>query len=207
MVRDPDPAVVGRAFSSAGIELALSSYPGFHVTAPPGDASPYGVFTPAYVDAAAVDHVVVLPDGTRVHIAPPPSAPALSEPPDDFASEAIGAPAPPTGPTRDVPFGRIVGARSGDKGGDANIGVWTAREDAWPWLADFLTVARVHQLLPETAGFTVRRYLFPNLRAVNVVIEGLLGRGVAENVRFDPQAKALGEWLRARVVPVPEALL
>jgi hypothetical protein len=46
-----------------------------------------------------------------------------------------------------------------------------------------------------------------NLRALNFVIQGLLGRGVAASTRFDPQAKALGEWLRSRIVEIPEALL
>ena len=64
-VKDPDPKVVGRAFSSAAVELALASYPGFHVTAPPGDGSPYGVFRAGYVDIREVEQVVVLPDGTR----------------------------------------------------------------------------------------------------------------------------------------------
>ena len=54
VVRDPDPANVGRQFSSAAVELALASYPGFTVTAPPGDGQVYGVYTPGYVDAAKV---------------------------------------------------------------------------------------------------------------------------------------------------------
>ena len=62
-------------------------------------------------------------------------------------------------------------------------------------------------LLPEAAQLPVTVYLLPNLRAVNVVIEGLLGEGVAASTRFDPQAKALGEWVRARLVDLPEVLL
>ena len=50
-------------------------------------------------------------------------------------------------------------------------------------------------------------YAFPHLRAVNFVIEGLLGEGVAASSRFDPQAKGLGEWLRSREVELPETLL
>jgi hypothetical protein len=106
-----------------------------------------------------------------------------------------------------VPLGAIAGARSGDKGGDANIGVWVRTEDQWRWLAHALTVEKLHELLPETAGLPVTRYLLPNLRAVNFVIEGILGKGVAHQARFDPQAKGLGEWLRARHVDIPVALL
>jgi hypothetical protein len=106
-----------------------------------------------------------------------------------------------------VPLGTIAGARSGDKGGSANVGVWVRTDAEFAWLIDFLTVARFQQLLPETGPLKVTRYLLPNLRSVNFVIEDLLGDGVAANVRHDPQAKALGEWLRSRVVEVPEVLL
>jgi hypothetical protein len=53
----------------------------------------------------------------------------------------------------------------------------------------------------------VQRYELPNIRAVNFVIAGLLGEGVAASARLDPQAKSLGEWLRARVVDIPAELL
>ena len=62
-------------------------------------------------------------------------------------------------------------------------------------------------MLPETASFPVRRHVFANLRALNFVIVGLLGEGVASSTRFDPQAKALGEWLRSRTIDIPEELL
>ncbi|PWS46050.1 exopolyphosphatase, partial [Streptomyces sp. FT05W] len=112
----------------------------------------------------------------------------------------------PAGPTRAVPLGRLAGARSGDKGGDANVGVWVRSDDAWRWLAHELTVARFQELLPETAGLTVVRHVLPRLRALNFVVHGLLGEGVAAQARFDPQAKALGEWLRSRHVTVPVQL-
>ncbi len=202
VVRDPDPAVVGRQFSSAGVELALASYPGFTATAPPGDGQVYGLFTPGYVDASAVPHVAVHADGTRVDIAPavdtreltPVEDPPLPDPPAD-------------GPTVRAPLGRIAGARSGDKGGSANVGVWVRTDSQWSWLAHFLTVDALRELLPETYDLPVTRHLLPNLRAVNFVIEDILGRGVAYQARFDPQAKGLGEWLRSRHVDIPERLL
>lgn len=111
------------------------------------------------------------------------------------------------GPTRRVPLGTVAGARSGDKGGDANLGVWARDERSWRWLAHALTVDVLSRLLPETAGLPVRRHVFANLRALNFVIAGLLGEGVASSTRFDPQAKALGEWLRSRLIDIPEELL
>jgi acyclic terpene utilization AtuA family protein len=201
-VKDADPKVAGRAFTGAAVELALASYPGFHVTAPPSDASPYGVYTAAYVDAGKVPHVAVLPDGMRVDIAPSVSTQDLSDVDDPALPEPLDH-----GPVRRVPLGTVVGARSGDKGGNANLGVWVRSEEAWRWLVHRLTVAELKLLLPETADLPVTRYLLPNLRAMNFVVEGILGEGVASQARFDPQAKALGEWLRSREIDVPEVLL
>ncbi len=201
VVRGPDPKAIGRSFSGAAIELALASYPGFHLTAPPGDASPYGVFTAAYVAADQVPHVAVLPDGTRIDI------PALSDSEELAEVPEPAVPAGPDGPTRRVPLGTLIGARSGDKGGAANVGLWARTDDAFGWLASYLSAERFRQLMPETGPLPVRRHVLPNLRALNFVVDGILGAGVAADVRHDPQAKALGEWLRARVVDIPEALL
>ncbi|MET9511083.1 acyclic terpene utilization AtuA family protein [Streptomyces flavidovirens] len=202
VVRDPDPANVGRVISGAAIELALGSYPGFHVTAPPGKGAPYGVFEAAYVHAGEVKHVAVLPQGERVWV-PHPARTRVLEP----VGDAPRLPPALTGPTRRAPIGLVAGARSGDKGGDANVGVWVRSDDAWRWLAHALTVDRFRELLPETANLPVTRHVLPNLRALNFVVEGLLGEGVASQARFDPQAKALGEWLRSRHIDIPEVLL
>ncbi|MGV0045459.1 acyclic terpene utilization AtuA family protein [Mycobacterium colombiense] len=202
VVRDPDPANVGRHFSSAAVELALASYPGFHVTAPPGDGQVYGVFTPGYVAADQVPHVAVHADGSRVDI------PCATETLELAPAAAAPLPEPlPAGPTRRAPLGRIAGARSGDKGGSANVGVWVRTDEQWRWLAHTLTVELLKELLPEAADFDVTRHLLPNLRAVNFVIDGILGQGVAYQARFDPQAKGLGEWLRGRYLDIPESLL
>src|SRR5262249_38387112 len=80
VVRDSDPKAIGRAFSGAAVELALASYPGFHLTAPPGEAQPYGVFTAAYVDRAEVRPVAVLPDGSSVPITEPGQTQPLNRP-------------------------------------------------------------------------------------------------------------------------------
>ncbi|OMB79681.1 acyclic terpene utilization AtuA family protein [Mycolicibacterium conceptionense] len=202
VVRDPDPNLVGRQFSSAGVELALASYPGFTTTAPPGDGQIYGVFVPGYVDAAEVPHIAVHADGTRVGIAPAAETLALAPVSDPELPEPL-----PAGATRRAPLGTIAGARSGDKGGSANVGVWVRTDAQWRWLAHTLTVDKLRELLPETAELPVTRHLLPNLRAVNFVIEGILGQGVAYQARFDPQAKGLGEWLRSRHLDIPEELI
>ncbi|WSX99437.1 DUF1446 domain-containing protein [Streptomyces goshikiensis] len=203
VVRDPSPDPVGRSLTAAAIELALASYPGFHVTAAPGPAQPYGVFTSAEVPAASVPHTAVLPNGTRLPVPPALVAPQPSPAPPPPPTVPPG----PTGPTRRGPLGALVGARSGDKGGDANVGVWVESDAAWAWLHATLTVDTFQALLPETAGLPVARHVLPHLRALNFTVPGLLGDGVASGHRFDPQAKALGEWLRARHTDIPVALL
>jgi hypothetical protein len=163
------------------------------------------VYQPGFVAAEAVNHVAVLPDGARVVI--PPSSPDRRDH-DSPRGDAQALPAPlPAAATRRVPLGAVAGARSGDKGGDANIGVWARNHETWRWLVNTLTVAELQRLLPETAPCAVQRHVLPNLRALNFVVEGLLGAGVASSTRFDPQAKALGEWLRSRIIEIPEGLV
>ncbi|HZU80913.1 MAG TPA: exopolyphosphatase, partial [Acidimicrobiales bacterium] len=94
------------------------------------------------------------------------------------------------------------------KGGNANVGLWTDDDDdRYAWLAATMTEAKLRELLPEAAQLRVDRYELPNLRALNFVVHGLLGEGVASSTRPDAQAKSLGEFLRARLVDVPEHLL
>jgi hypothetical protein len=200
-IKTPDPKRA-KAFSRACVELALASYPGFTLTAPPADGTPVGVYRPEFIDQNAVEHVAVLPNGDRRTIAPPSAMNASFMAPS-APNEAFMA----LGPTRRVPLGTVIGARSGDKGGDANLGVWARSQQAYAWLAQELTVERLRQLLPETKDLAIERYELSNLRSLNFVIHGLLGQGVAASTRFDPQAKSLGEWLRSRYVDIPEVLL
>ncbi|WP_435612210.1 acyclic terpene utilization AtuA family protein [Streptomyces sp. bgisy159] len=201
-VRDPRQEAVGRALSGAAVELALSGYPGFHVSAPPGKGAPYGVFEAARLPQGDVEQVAVLPDGRRLAVRPPEA----TRPLDDVPEPPLPEP-PPPGPTRRAPLGLVAGARSGDKGGDANVGVWVRTDEAWRWLVHELTVDRFRQLIPESRPLPVTRHVLPHLRALNFVVESILGEGVAAQHRFDPQAKALGEWLRSRHLDIPEALL
>ena len=202
-VKSHDAKKVGRAFSGPVIEMALASYPGFFCTTIPTDAHPFGVYWPTLVPADAPQHAVVLEDGTRVAVGPSESGGA--EVPLEVKPPKL--PSIPSGPTRSAPLGTLFGARSGDKGGNANVGVWARDLEGYAWLESFLTPERFRQLIPEAAELEVRRYELPNLNALNFVVVGLLGEGVASSVRFDAQAKSLGEYLRARVVEVPQSLL
>ncbi len=206
-LKDADERKVGRSVSDAMTQLALASIPGFTGSGMATGARPYGVYTPATIDASLVpQHVVVLggertvvestsvsnrpaPDGVRPH----PSHPDGVRPHSQQSASA--------------PLGRVCAARSGDKGGNANLGVFTRSADAFAWLDDTLTVERLKELLPEAAGLRVERHRFPNLRSLNFVIHGFLQEGVAASTRSDAQAKSLGEWLRARYVDIPTSLL
>jgi hypothetical protein len=201
-VKDHDPGTVGRRFSNAVTELALASYAGFFTTTPPGPESEFGVYWPTLVPVDAVEHAVLLPDGTRVVIQP---SSVLASPGRVYDDPVT--PKPWEGPTERVPLGAVCGARSGDKGGNANVGLWTRTDDAYEWLSAYLTAERLRELVPEAAALTIERYELPNLRALNFVVKGLLGEGVASSVRYDPQAKGLGEFVRARLVDVPIDLL
>ncbi len=198
-VVDPDVDKVGRRFSNAVVELILASYPGFTLTTPPSSARPVLEYWPSLI---AHPPATVLVDGREFTVDPPPG----SNESVVYAEPAVAAD-PDPGPTISVPIGRIVGARSGDKGGDANLGVWARTDEVYRWLAHYLTTERLQGLLPETAPLHVERYLLPNLRAVNFLLVGYLGEGVSSSNKLDPQAKALGEYFRAKVVDVPEKLL
>ncbi len=212
-VKDPDPQKVGRRFSRAAVELALAHYPGFFMTAPPRGASPYAVYWPTTVEASEVTQVLHM--GNRIEevsaLAPSKEASTIRRPTADLATgSGVGSSRPRgwrTAETALVPLGRVVGARSGDKGGDANVGVWVENPAAFEWLIEFLTVSRFRRLVSEAATLAVERHVFPNLLALNFVVRGLLGEGVSSSTRTDPQAKSLGEYLRAKPAPVPVAIL
>jgi hypothetical protein len=188
------------------VHTALAGIPGMYgLGGGPSAATPYGVYRPATVPADLVPQYVTLLGGptTQVDSVAPtgPSVDVAVDPPPRTAAP------PPGGPATDLPLGTIVGTRSGDKGGDANLGVFARSDAAWHWLDATLTVDELRRLLPETAALRIERHRFPAIRSLNFVVHGLLEEGVASSSRQDAQAKALGEWLRARTVAVPQAVV
>jgi hypothetical protein len=209
-VRGNDERAVGRAFSGAVVETSLSSYPGTFFTSAPSGAQAVARYWPTTVTAAAVTPRVEC-DGAPVRRGPAPVS-ALTEPVASAPLPAIPsvADAPHTPATTEltrVPLGVLLGARSGDKGGDANVGLWADEDGVATWLQRDFTVGVFRELLPEAKAYEVSRYPLPNLRAVNFVVHGILGWGVASNLRLDTQAKGLGELLRSRPIDVPAALV
>jgi hypothetical protein len=216
-VKSSDAGAVGRAFTSKLTEIALANYPGFF--GGPSASQAYGVYWPTTLPADFIRQDVLIlgsPDGRttvdpvflpagaagiRAEQADAPGRPAPTAPPAPENGEVLRA-------TKRSPIGRVIGARSGDKGGNANLGVWARSDLAYAWLRSFLTTERLRELLPEAAALpAVERYELPGIRAINFVLVGLLGEGVASSPRVDAQAKGLGEYLRAKLVDVPVALL
>ena len=203
-VFDHDEDRLGRTLSDAMNELALATIPGMFSPGSAARPRAFGIYRPATVPAEAVPQYVTFLDGERTVVDPVPS-PAVATPPVPSPAPAAGGRA--WGRTRPSPLGRVVGTRSGDKGGNANLGVFARSADAFEWLDGFLSTERLRELLPEAAPLRVDRHRLGNIWSLNFVIHGLLGDGVAASDRQDAQAKSLGEWLRARVVEIPESLL
>ena len=202
IVKDPDERKTGRAFSNAGTEIGLCSIPGMFGTAGgPGPGQPFGVYWPALIDSSLVPMDVVVGGNKTVVDNTQPGTAAVVDAP------IIAVPAVPAGPTTAAPLGLVYGARSGDKGPNANLGIFARSAEAYAWLADFLTVDKLNELMPEAAERPVDRYELPNLWSLNFIFHGLLEEGVAASTRQDAQAKALGEYLRAKVVELPTSLL
>ena len=201
-VADPDEAKVGREWSNAFASIALASIPGLFGVWPPGPAKPYAVFWPTVVPRDVVTPTVHIGEKTwEIPETEPGEWKEAAVPRFDPPAAPIG------GATTLVALGMVVGARSGDKGGNANLGVFARSEAAHGWLHEYLTVERLKTLLGDLAHLEVERFDFPRLRAVNFLIHGLLDQGVASTLRVDPQAKGLGEYLRAKLVEIPVSLL
>jgi hypothetical protein len=211
-VKHHDADAVGRRFAAAVNGIGLAIFPGNYNEVVSPQPTEFGVMWPSLVPAASVPQRVIVDGGEPVEV--PSVAPEHAGGYDPAAAAAQSGALPALEhrdwsalPTTLAPIGSLFGARSGDKGGNANIGVWARSDDAYDWLLQMLTPERVHELLPETEGLVVDRYVFANLRAVNFVIRGILEEGVAATTRPDSQAKSLGEFLRSRQLPLPDVLL
>lgn len=215
MVMDRDKERVGRLFSQTAVELATASIPGLALLQPPADASEYLVYFPTRVDSRHLPQQVFVEEEERV-VAPVSfsqspaqtaagKSSAATQPANPATSPA--SPPPSAGEPQMILFGRLFGTRSGDKGGNANLGVWARSPAAWEFLRGFLSVAQLKGLLPDLEPYVIDRWELPNLLALNFYVRGLLGDGVSSSLRLDPQAKTLGEYLRAKLIAVPQSLL
>ncbi len=200
-VMDRDQKKVDK-FSAKVVELALANIPGFTLTAPPAKGTMAIIHWPALIPQRHITQKIMI-NGEEFSVGFVPSG-ASTPPPEP---QKVRIPPVPAGKTVKIPFGRIYATRSGDKGGNANLGVWGKTPEAYAFLKEFLTTKKLKELLNDMGGYEIERYELPNLFAVNFYIRGVLGEGVAASLRSDPQAKTLGEYLRAKVIEVPESIV
>ncbi|MBT87433.1 MAG: exopolyphosphatase [Gammaproteobacteria bacterium] len=202
-VKSKNPDLVGRLFSAKIIELALANYPGFFTGGGVRSGGPVLVYWPALIDSKYIKEIVHL-DGKEIEILPTNQL-DLEE--IYYQKQPIEIKPAPSDEVINKPLGNLFGARSGDKGGCANIGVWAKSENAFSFLHEFLTVKKLKELMPDVAQFEIDRYELPNILSLNFYIHGILQDGVSSNTRKDGQAKSLGEYLRAKYVDIPKSLL
>ena len=202
-VKSKNADLVGRMFSAKMIELALANYPGFFTGGGVRSGGPVLVYWPALIDSKHIKETVHV-DGKKIEVLPTNQL-GLEE--IYYQKQPIDVlPAPSDAPLR-KPLGELFGARSGDKGGCANIGVWAKTENAFSFLNEYLTVETLKKLMPDVAEFDIDRYELPNILSLNFYIHGILQDGVSSNTRKDGQAKSLGEYLRSKYIDMPKSLI
>ena len=202
VARSCNKDLVGRLFNAKLVELFLANIPGIGVITPIGNGDSFLAYWPTLVDNQYVTETVHLDDNvTKVKPTNQLGLPSVTH-----VTEPAVVPSCPTGDTVTIPLGRLFGTRSGDKGGCANVGVWATNAEAYGFLHQFLTVEKLKELMPEAAELEIIRYDLANIHSLNFFIKGVLGEGVASSVRIGPQAKSLGEYLRAKVIDVPASL-
>jgi hypothetical protein len=200
-VKSKDPARVGRIFSAKVIELALANFPAFSSSSA-GSGGAYISYWPALVDSKHIIETVHM-DGQSIKVLPTNQ---LGLEPIYYQKNPVEIPPYPKGETVRIPFGRLFGTRSGDKGGNANVGIWATTPEAFGFLHDLLTVEKFKALLTDTMQYEIERFELPNLYALNFYIHGILGEGVSSSTRIDGQAKTMGEYLRAKLIDVPKEI-
>jgi len=202
-VKSKNADLVGRMFSAKMIELALANYPGFFTGGGVRSGGPVLVYWPALIDSKHISETVHF-DGKKTTILPTNQL-GLEE--IFYQKQPIDVPPAPSDAAIRLPLGDLFGARSGDKGGCANIGVWAKTENAYSFLNECLTVEKIKGLMPDLAEFQIDRYELPNILSLNFYIHGILEDGVSSNTRKDGQAKSLGEYLRAKYIEIPKSLI
>ena len=218
-VHGPGPVARRRsasAFSGAAVELALASYPGFTLTAPPGRGTPYGVYRAGVRRPRARSQ--------RRSCTCPTGRASRWRRPDGVVRGGRASPRrhsphrcrPPTPQPRGVPLGTFVHARSGDKGGDANLGLWVApraaatdaRRSASPGCSHLVTPGRVRAAAarrPRTSRSRCSRC--PTSAGSTSWSTDCSARASPPRPASTRRPRALGEWLRSRHVDIPEELL
>ncbi len=202
-VKSRNPDLVGRLFSAKIIELSLANYPGFFSAGTGKKPGPVISYWPALIDSKHIKEYVHV-DGKTLEIEPTSQ---LQFEENYYQKQPVTIELAPQGEMDEISFGRLFGARSGDKGGCANIGVWAKTDLAFSFLYNFLSIEKLKELMPDLNKFSIDRYELPNINSLNFYIHGILEDGVSSNNRMDGQAKSLGEYLRSKTISVPKIII
>ena len=202
-VKSMNPELVGRLFSAKIIELALANIPGFFAQGGVKSSGPVIVYWPALVDSKHIKEFVHVND-ENIEILPTSQLKfeEIYYQKEPFELEEIES-----GTETEIYFGDIYGTRSGDKGGCANLGVWSKNQKSYSFLYNYLTVNKLKELLPDLNDYKIERYELANINSLNFYIHDILQDGVSSNNRKDGQAKSLGEYLRAKKIMVPKSII
>lgn len=209
-VKDRDQSRVSRdGFSNQIYQLITRSIPGFYSVGPPTREQQFGVQWPCLIPKERVSAELVETGGDRTAIGwgPFSEKPTLSSLEQaEAGTDERHTSSARSGDHSTVPLRALVGTRSGDKAGNANLGLWADSDEVFEWLHDEVTTSRLRELAPEIGDLEIRRDVLPNLRALNFVVIGWLEQGVSDCTRLDAQAKAFGEFIGAQLVDVPASL-
>ena len=155
-LKSKDPKLVGRLFTAKIIELALANYPGFFSKTPPGPGTPFIRYWPALIDSKHVYEKIHF--SGEEHIIRPT---CIDYPGQTTKRNAVNIEIEKASydELENIPLGRIIGARSGDKGGCANLGIWTKTNEAYSFIYHYLTVKQLRKLLPDLNDYEIESCL------------------------------------------------
>ena len=105
-----------------------------------------------------------------------------------------------------VPLIELAYARSAARGSIANIGVIARQRDHWAWLLAVIDESMLRRVFAHRQPLRIRRYPLPGIHALNLVLEGMLGAGIA-SLHTDKLGKANAQVLLSAVVPCPVSML
>lgn len=202
--------IAPKKFLRPVIDNIMQGYPGatFHLDFRQGIPKPYFEYFVTLLPQTEIKHVVHF-DGRNISIAPPEiSESHLSQQPSQ-TGPGISIDLTKFGPTKRMPLGFIVHARSGDKGSDCNCGFWVRHSDEYTWLRNVLTVEKIKELLGKEydtkrrPAIEIDRFELHNLKGIHFLFRNLLDRGVSSTSSVDFLGKNCAEFLRSRYVEVP----
>ncbi|KAI8668577.1 hypothetical protein NCS57_00669200 [Fusarium keratoplasticum] len=195
-------------------DISLKHFHGFHCSLDMRTAfpKPFLAYYPALWDQSAIrERVTFINNAVSSSIHRPVDAgiPPIFGPLSSRDSYDTASPVPLTGPKRKIKLGDVALARSGDKGGNLNVGIFVRTQRQWDWLRTYLSREQMWSLLGDDANdsYTIERVEFGHIFAVHFVIYGILGRGVSSSTRLDAFGKGFADYLRDKIVEVPEELV